>query len=145
MQDNATIVSISWHKRKRGHRILFGMPQRMIRLDWQRRLAVFYPGDVFAYERWQGNKYGTQDWRIFIVQAAPPEMCISQIDGIKPGAILLLSAIGKHHAKRALAAINALSQVRSLGTINAAFWLQVSSQLQAGLPIEQLIERAPQK
>ncbi len=37
----------------------FGEPERTIRLDRWRRVAVFLPGAVFCRIRWQANDYGT--------------------------------------------------------------------------------------
>ena len=39
----------------------FGAPDAQNVLDQRRSLALFGPGQIFGYVRWQANAYGTQD------------------------------------------------------------------------------------
>jgi len=127
MADNLTLVSITWRKRRRHHRLLFGTPYRWIRLDWRRRLAAFQPGQIFGYERWQANRYGTQTWQVFVVVARAPNERASDIPGVRPGADLLLSAYGKAASKRALTLFDQLSEVTQLDALSEGSWRQAGT------------------
>lgn len=107
LSDHLTLVTIAYRKRRHNHRIVFGAPVLDIRRDWHRRFAAFEPEQMFGYERWQANQYGTQDWRIFICRARY-QGAITRVPGVMPGAEILLSAIGKTQVKRALQAIDHL-------------------------------------
>lgn len=125
MADNLTLVSIAWRKRRRNHRLLFGTPYRLIRLDWRRRLAAFNPGQTFGYERWQANRYGTQTWQIFVARTSATGERVSDIPGIRPGADLLFSAYGKTASKRALKLFDHLSETAALETLSECEWRQI--------------------
>ncbi|WP_339636732.1 DUF2840 domain-containing protein [uncultured Hyphomonas sp.] len=120
-----TLVSVSWRKNRRNHRVLFGAPRRWIRLDWRRRIAVFQPGDIFAYERWSGDRFGTQSWQVFVLQACTPGSGLQVLPGIKPGAEILVSAHGKPAAKRLLALLDRLECTRKLGHMSEHDWRQI--------------------
>ena len=105
--DRLTLVTIAYRKKRHNHRLIFGVPVLDIRRDWRRRFVAFEPEQVFGYERWQANQYGTQDWRVFICRARD-RSAITRVPGIMPGAEILLSAIGKTQAKRALQAMDHL-------------------------------------
>ena len=62
-------VLIAYRKSRINHRLRFGSPVNEVRLGWHRKLAVFQPGQIFGYERWRADQYGTQDWRFFVLQA----------------------------------------------------------------------------
>lgn len=102
-----TVVIVSYRKNRRNNRIVFGEPQMEIRRGWRRRIAAFAPGVVFAYERWRGDRYGTQDWRLFICEAKAGG-AIVKIPGVLPGADVLLAAKGKTRVKRVFAAMDAM-------------------------------------
>ncbi|MEL6361748.1 MAG: DUF2840 domain-containing protein [Pseudomonadota bacterium] len=100
-----TLVTIAYRKRRHNHRLVFGTPVLDIRRNWCRRFAAFEPEQMFGYERWQANQYGTQDWRIFVCRARY-QGAITRVPGVMPGAEILLSAIGKTQVKRVLRAID---------------------------------------
>lgn len=126
MAHDLTVVSIAWRKRRRNHRLLFGAPLHMVRLDWQRRLAAFRAGDIFAYERWQGGKFGTVEWHIFVLQAGHAGEQVSKVSGIFPGAIVLAQVSGKERCKRFLSLLDELKSQRELSDYSAGKWRQFS-------------------
>ena len=141
MSDNLTLAAIRWRKRRRNDRSLFGAPKRRVRLDWQRSLAAFLPGSVFGYERWEANKYGTQSWLIFVLQAVHPKANFSQIPGVFPGAQVLLSVRGKDTCK---AFLSHLDEIRAKGELEGndpLLWQQISHRIQAGTSVGSLIDR----
>jgi len=107
------------------HRLRFGRPRQIITLTPLRKLAVFGPGELFGYIRWQANYYGTQDWRVYVVRAAESGS-ITRMPGILPGGEVLFSVRGKTRAKRALDIIDELeAQAGDLRRLTPAFWRQV--------------------
>ena len=126
MAHELTTVSIAWRKRRRNHRLLFGKPTRWVRLDWRRRLAVFEPGQLFGYERWRANQYGTQEWQIFILKAAKANTRICQIPGVLPGADLLLSAHGTTGSRRLLKVLDHVSETIRLDVLSEMSWRQIA-------------------
>jgi hypothetical protein len=105
--EHLTLALIKYRKNRINHRLLFGQPQQLIRRGWHRRMAAFSPGQVFGYERWSANKYGTQNWLIAVCCAAVGRRMI-RLPGIQPGADVWLHARGKTQVKRAFSAIDAM-------------------------------------
>ena len=108
MSDNTlTTVIIAYRKNRFNHRLIFGEPALKIRRGWRREFAAFTPGRIFGYERWRANKYGTQDWRLFVCEAVNGG-AITRLPGIHPGARLLASASGKSRVTRLFTAFDDL-------------------------------------
>ena len=128
-----TVAIISYRKNRHNHRLLFGKPEMRVRRGWRRELAAFLPGSVFAYERWKGDKYGTQDWRVFICKTSN-QGPVTALPGIKPGAILLASAVGKTRVKRLLSTIEELKKISAtdLQTISEARWRLIGNAIESG-------------
>lgn len=141
MSDNLTLAAIRWRKNRRNDRILFGAPERLVRLDWQRNLAAFSPGSVFGYERWKANKFGTQSWLIFVLQAVRPKAELSQIPGVFPGAQILLRVQGKETCKAFLSHLDTIRTKGAIEEIEPLVWLHISHRLQAGRGAHDLIDR----
>lgn len=133
MADDLTLVSIAWRKRRRNHRLLFGTPYRWVRLDWRRRCAAFKPGQIFAYERWRANKYGTQSWQVFVVKTISTTGSGQRIAGVMPGGELLLSAHGAAASKRVLKTFDQLSDVCPIDSISENRWRQIACLQSTGL------------
>ncbi len=130
--EKATAVIIAFRKNRLNTRLIFGKPRVEIRRGWHRKLAVFYSGDVFGYERWRGDKYGTQDWS-FVVCVANSAGAVTRIRGVIPGAKLLLKVSGKTKTKRALAVIDAFKlRYRQLETLPEPRWRELHHRLATG-------------
>ena len=130
-----TAVSIAYRKRRRNHRLLFGQPARLVRLDWQRRLAVFQPGSVLGYERWQANTYGTVDWQIFIVQTRQPGARVDDIAGIRPGAEILAAVHGKPASKWMLEVVDAIKATSQSRLYDPSLWTRLDTLTGSGLDV----------
>ncbi len=129
-KENLTAVIIAYRKKRLNHRLIFGEPTFMVRRGWRRQLAVFQPNQIFAYERWRADEYGTQDWRIFVCRARD-NGSVTKVPGVLPGAETLLEATGKTKAKRALAAIDGVSKICSvLTSVPPHTWRDVHNSLQ---------------
>lgn len=127
-----TAVVITYRKKRLNHRLIFGAPTLEIRRGWHRKLAIFSAGQVFGYERWRADKYGTQRWELFVcaaVNIAP----FTQIPGVIPGAKLLLHIRAKTKIKRALECIDCLKkEAEFLDNQPESFWRELHHRLVAG-------------
>ena len=128
-----TVAIISYRKNRQNNRLLFGDPVVRIRRGWRRELVAFTPGQIFAYERWRANKYGTQSWQIFVVKAGHQNDCVQLIPGIFPGAVLLLATYGSTASKRLLNCFEQLGKIEPLERISESRWRQISLLKEAGL------------
>lgn len=129
---NLTAVLIIYRKNRINHRLRFGVPVATVRRGWHRALAVFEHGQIFGYIRWCGDKYGTQDWRIYVVQACT-NGSIVDIDGIIPGADILLETRGSMRTRQALELLDRLeARGQSLESITPAYWRHAHNALVTG-------------
>ncbi|PHR54824.1 MAG: transposase [Robiginitomaculum sp.] len=127
-----TSVLIAYRKKRINHSLRFGTPISTIRLGWHRSAAIFMSDQVFGYTRWTGNKYGTQDWQLFICKARAVDR-LTRIPGVMPGAELLLHTQGTTRTKRALKCIDELeSHYGHLAKVSEAYWKHLHNQLEIG-------------
>jgi hypothetical protein len=85
----------------------FGRPVREQRRG-RHGVALFVPGDVFAYVDWRAGDYGTIHWNLAVLRAGQVGGRLTRWPGVCPGAELLLGARGKAAVARAFAAIDAI-------------------------------------
>lgn len=71
-----------------------------------------------------------------VAQAGHPGEKLTRIPGVRPGAHLLLHSFGKTRAKRALRAIDVLSDSHVLHDIHPAYWSHVHVAVAANLPLD---------
>ena len=119
-----TVVIISYRKNRQNNRLIFGDPVVRMRRGWRRELVGFQPNQIFAYERWRADKFGTQDWNIYVCKAVTAQQSYTKIPGVLPGSKLLIRAIGKTRAKQTLALFDRLklSSNGNLNTITEDEW-----------------------
>lgn len=109
MTDNSlTRVELAFYPEHLNYWLRFGQPARRIELDQRRSLAFFKSGQVFGYIRWSANEFGTQDWRLTILEAQQPHIMLSRVPGVSPGVEVLLLMKGKGPVKRCLAVLSGL-------------------------------------
>ena len=141
MRDPLTVVTERYRKNRLNYRILFGVPTRCVRLDWQRKLQVFRPENLFAYERWEGNKYGTQSWSIVVCRASKNGRSLTRLPGILPGVDLLVHAKGRAQCERVFAWLDALQVVnKSPLSVPMRQWRAVQMALKTGADMPTLVE-----
>ena len=134
-----TAVILSYRKNRKNYRLLFGHPQQEIRRGWHRKLAVFEPGELFAYEQWEANSYGTQRWQIMVCRTVQ-NGSVTRIPGVHPGAKLLLMVSGKTKSKRFLSCLDALkSSAISPETIRDRIWMELALALNSGAKLEEAL------
>ncbi len=129
---NLTLVAEVYRKNRRNDRILFGSPVKTVRRGWRRKFAAFEPDQIFGYERWTGNKYGTQSWSILIGRALSiPSQ--HPVKGVTPGVDILLNVQGKTQAMRTLAVIDILKgSALSVEDISATRWRMLHNLIVGG-------------
>ena len=118
-----TLVQIHFVRGRINHRLRFGEPLSVTKLDKYRSLATFSQGSIFGYIRWSANEYGTRDWRVYVLKAQSTGF-ISEIAGVTPAVKILASAQGKPAVKRCLAALDAL-EIQAGGSLKAvpeSYW-----------------------
>ena len=109
MSARLTALHEHYRKKRYNHRVVFGQPLRRIRRGWRSRYAVFAAGQVFGYERWLANQYGTQVWTLAIGKAVQGGHH-TRMPGIKPGAEIWVMAKGKAQVKRLFTALDAMKK-----------------------------------
>ena len=136
MNDFFTRVEITFYPDHLNHWLRFGSPDDRLVLDRQRSLALFKPGRIFGYIRWRGNEYGTQDWRIIVVRTGKPSCVLSRIEGVYPGAEILLFTKGNTRVKRALCKIEALeTHGFELGIVSPAYYRHIHNRIVTRRPL----------
>jgi hypothetical protein len=129
---NRTAVILSYRKKRRNYRLLFGRPEAEIRRGWHRKLAIFPPEKLLGYERWEANSYGTQHWMISVCRTVSGGS-ITQIPGIQPGAKLLLRVQGTTKSKRFLECLDGLKgQNIDPETVPDRDWMELNLALEMG-------------
>jgi len=129
---NLTLVAESYRKNRRNHRILFGSTVKKVRRGWRRKFAAFEPDQIFGYERWTGNKYGTQNWSILIGRTLQ-EPSEHVAEGITPGVDILLHVKGKIQVLRTLAVLDIIRGSSSeLDDITPARWRMMHNLIVGG-------------
>lgn len=123
---------LSYRKKRRNYRLLFGKPEREIRRGWHRKLAIFLPEQVLGYERWEANSYGTQGWNITVCRTVKSGS-VTRISGILPGEKLLLSVQGTTRSKRFLECLDGIRALEiAPETVRDRQWMELNSALESG-------------
>ena len=136
--DRYTAVVIQYRKKRLNHRLIFGEPALHVRRGWRRKLACFKAGQIFGYERWRGDHYGTQDWRLYVCLALGGG-AVNAAPGIIPVADILFLARGATRVRRALALINSITaRNESPANIKAHRWRILHNELETGASISDL-------
>lgn len=134
-----TLVQLHFVKGMINHRLRFGRPDTLTKLDKYRSVASFKSGSLFGYIRWRANEYGTQDWRVYVLKAQSYGY-ISVASGVTPAVKILLSAQGKPAAQRCLRALDDLEKEAggNLETVPESYWLGFNNAILLRKPARKL-------
>ena len=136
MSEVFTGVEIAFYPEFINFWLRFGEPNAEHVLDRRRSLTLFGPGQIFGYVRWRANAYGTQDWRIVIAQNGAPSQAMTRLEGVQPGAEVLLSATGNARVKRVLAQLDGLEAAGfDLAAISPAYVRHIHNRIAVSRPI----------
>ncbi len=129
-----TRVTVLFLAERVNDRVRFGTPTAERIIDRRARIELYAPGAVFGYVQWRADRYGTQLWRLWVLQAAKPGERAETVPGVAPAAHIWLSAAGMARVTRALALIDAIeSQGLDPATLPESYWRTVHNRLAAGL------------
>lgn len=110
----------------------FGHPVAERHRGRRRGIAWFVPGSLFGYVDWRANDYGTVRWTFCVARAVRPGGAIVTIEGVAPGAELLLAASGKAAVKRALAHVDAIEAAGiDPAAVDADHWRAAANRIAA--------------
>jgi hypothetical protein len=114
-------------------RVRFGAPVAARIVDRRCRVDLFEPGAVFGYIQWRADRYGTELWRLWVLQAARTGERIETVPGVIPGAHIWLGAGGAVQVNRALALIDAIeAQGLDPATLPESYWRVAHNRIAAG-------------
>ncbi len=108
---SSTVVELTWREKRIEHWLRFGRIVGEQRIDRHRRIAVFSPGNVFAFVRWAGNEHGTVISRIDIVRAVATGEPYQTLPFVRPGGEILLRITGWPKVETVLRAIDAIEAI----------------------------------
>lgn len=129
---NLTHVELLWLKKRIENYIRFGKVAANRTIDRSRRVVTFAPGSIFAFVRWTANDFGTVASRIDILRAvAAGERCAT-VAYVRPGADILLTAIGWPNVEKVLKIIDAVEAI-DIDPADASpdYWRHAHSRLAA--------------
>ncbi|WP_421871876.1 DUF2840 domain-containing protein [Nitratireductor rhodophyticola] len=128
-----THVELTWREGRVEHWLRFGRPTAEQRVDRQRRIVSFEPGNVFAFVRWASNDYGTVVSRIDIVRTVPGDNALQTLPFVRPGGEILLKISGWPKVERVLVHIDAI-EAQGIDPADAApdHWRHVHNRLLIG-------------
>lgn len=123
-------VQCHFVKGKINHRLRFGVPINLIRLDKYRQIAVFKREQTVGYIRWRANEYGTQDWRLYIFETSGAGLKTA-IPGVSPAIKLCCIINGPKAMKQALKALDRIetSCFGCLESLPPSYWLTFKSRI----------------
>lgn len=129
-----TRVTILFLPERVNDRVRFGTPAADRIIDRRCRVELFAPGAVFAYVQWRANRYGTEHWRLWVLQAARSGERAETVPGIAPGAHIWLSTGGTTKVTRVLTLIDAIeAQALDPASLPESYWRTAHNRIAAGL------------
>ena len=134
MSQSLTRVTVLFLRDRVNDRVRFGKPAGERIIDRHCKLDLFAPGAVFSYVQWRANPYGTEHWRLWVLQAATPGERTETVPGVAPGAHIWLSTAGTAPVTRALALVDAI-EAKALDptSLPERYWRTAHNRLSAGL------------
>jgi hypothetical protein len=125
-----TQIALQFLPDRVNHWLRFGRPSAERVLDRRRAVAMFEPGQLCGYVRWQANDHGTVLWQVFVLRTGRPGDRLTRVPGVVPGAELLLRAARRPAIAQAFAAIDALEAAGfDPAAITPDYWRHVHNRL----------------
>jgi len=132
----STTVEASYIQDRRNFRLFFGEPIKAIEHSYgynshTRKSFYFEPGQIFGIDLWEKNQFGTVYWQVYVLQALSPGELGQAVPTVIPAAEVLLNAIGRERAARALKAISEIQNSTPLYLVPKNRWLTLDFNLKA--------------
>lgn len=127
-----THVELVWLKKRIENYIRFGNVASNRAIDRSHRVVSFTPGTIFAFVRWTANDFGTVASRIDILRAIAAGKRSSTVAYVRPGADILLTAIGWPNVEKVLQIIDAI-EATGIDPVDVSpdYWRHAHSRLAA--------------
>jgi Protein of unknown function (DUF2840) len=129
-----TEVMLVFYDGRIEHWLRFGVEDCERILDRRRRIVSFAPDKIFAFVRWEANKYGTVLSRLDILRAPSASEIIATVPGVTPGGEILLRLAGWPRVKRAF---DAIAQIEARGIdptmVAPNWWLHLHNRITCNL------------
>ena len=127
-----TLIQCHFVRGMLNHRIRFGTPDKIIKLDKYRKLACYEKGRILGYIRWRANEFGTQDWRFYILKTESSGV-LTRVPGVSPAVKLLAFFNGPQSVKRALKAFDKVEAETEggLNSLSESYWMTFQNDLGA--------------
>jgi len=131
-----TYVWLAHVERRLTIALRFGEPERIVRLDTRRRVAVFAPGAMFCRLHWRAGSSGVAKQQLIVMQACASLEGRRRVPGVHPGARVLLLV---ERARQVRAVLAQIERIEALGIApqDAAplYWLTLGHRLARQLPL----------
>ncbi len=119
-------------------RLLFGHPVSTVERDFvygekTRRSLYFEAGSIFGLDLWQRNEYGTCAWAVYVLQAPAKGEHAVTVPQVKPGAKVLLEAVGLQRAAKALRLLREIEETTDPASLSPNRFLLTDFRLKASV------------
>lgn len=112
----------------------FGRPMWEDVPDRYRRQVYFATGEIFGRVEWRPGAARAAGWRLSILRAAGTGERVASLDGVEPGAQVLLHTGRTHKTQQALRLIDAIqAQGVVLEEVSEDYWRVLHQRLVAGI------------
>ncbi|NRA87379.1 MAG: DUF2840 domain-containing protein [Rhizobiales bacterium] len=134
MSQYYTRVHLHFHRKNLNYYIRFG--ECVFREEFTRREAYEYfpTGEIFCYIRWEKGQFGTKNWHVMVLRAGDETTLMHSIEGIEPGAEVLLDISGSERVYRVFKAIDQIERLKiDCAEVAPWYWIQSHARLYAAL------------
>lgn len=109
---NLTRLIMLYQEKKKRCALVFGDPvlYREIGGPYFERHAFFAPGQLFAVELWEANRYGTLRWLLLVLRAVGPGERATVLPSVAPGAEILFCVQGRKKVRQGKRWLSSLAE-----------------------------------
>ena len=129
-----THVHLHFDRKNLNYYIRFGAC--VFREDFTRREAYEYfpTGKIFCYIRWEKGQFGTKKWQVMVLRAGDENTLMHSIEGIEPGAEVLLDISGRERVYRFFRALDQIERLEiDCADVAPWYWIQANARLHSAL------------
>lgn len=129
-----TRVHLHFDRKNLNYYIRFG--ECVFREEFTRREAYEYfpTGKIFCYIRWEKGQFGTKNWHVMVLRAGDESTLMHSIEGIEPGAEVLLDITGRERVYRFFRALDQIDRLKiDCAEVAPWYWIQSHPRLYAAL------------
>ncbi|MGL1921629.1 MAG: DUF2840 domain-containing protein [Hyphomicrobiales bacterium] len=127
-------VHLHFDSKNLNYYIRFG--ECVFREEFTRREAYEYfpTGKIFCYIRWEKGQFGTKNWHVMVLRAGDECTLMHSIEGIEPGAEVLLDITGRERVYRFFRALDQIDRLKiDCAEVAPWYWIQSHARLYVAL------------